>query len=290
MDENNKQINNGGKIKTVRTYLSDMADTVRENEISVIEVALAEQNKNERENIYRQVEGSNTKKTLWFISGIILIGGALFGAYYLLSQKAKQDIPNQIVTEETIISYDKIVPIDETEDLTKKINALKKEAGQTNEIKYISLSKDINGLKEKITTKELFSLLGFTASSSLSWSLSDEYMIGTYTTDSPHLFMIFKVKDYSYAYAGMLEWEQTLANDLLSLFEIDTKDSKIQMSDKKWTDIIINNKDSRVFKNENDKPILYYLFNNKNNLIITDDSDTIKEIISKLIIKNIKPL
>ncbi len=290
MDENNKQPYSGGKIKTVRTYLSDMADTVRENEVSVIKVALAEQNKNERENIYRQVEGSNTKKTLWFIGGIVFIALAIFGVYYILNLKAQKDIPNQIVNEESIISYDKIVKIENTENLTDKLLAVKKEAGGTNEIKYILLSKDTNGVKEKISTKDLFSLLGFTAPSSLVRSLSDSYMVGTYTTEAPHLFMIFQTKDYSYSYAGMLEWEKTLANDLIPLFESDTKESKIQIGEKKWDDFIINNKDARTFTNESDKIILYYLFNDKNTLIIADNPDTIKEIISKLIIKNIKPL
>ena len=34
MDEKDKQPQNNGNLKTVRTYLSDMADTVRANEIS----------------------------------------------------------------------------------------------------------------------------------------------------------------------------------------------------------------------------------------------------------------
>jgi hypothetical protein len=55
-------------------------------------------------------------------------------------------------------------------------------------------------------------------------------------------------------------------------------------------DIIINNKDARVLLNEDGKPILYYMFVDKNNLIITDSIDAIKEIVSRLMLKNIKPL
>lgn len=293
MEKENKQPNNGNNIKTVRTYLSDMAETVRANEISVIKVALAEQNKNERENIYRQIEGTNTKKFWWFVGGIIFIVGAIVGSYFIFNQKEKNEIPVQIEKDTTIISYDEMSSIEGTDDLTEKINKVKKEIGDTNKtgsIKFISLTRDVNGVNEKIILKDFFTLLGFRAPSSFIRSLSDKYMIGTYTTDRPHLFIIFQIKDYEYAYAGMLDWEKTLASDVVSLFELDTKETKLQLEEKKWKDLIINNKDSRILKNENNKIILYYLFNNKNNLIITDSEDTLKEIITKLIIKNIKPL
>jgi len=292
MDDNNKKPNSGGNIKTVRTYLSDMADTVRANEISVIKVALAEQNKNERENIYRQIEGTPVKKFWWFLGGIILIGVATLGIYYLINKKTENNIPQTVAKEETLISYDAITSVSDTTDLLGKITAIKNDSKTDNNgsIKFISLSKQTNGTIEKISTKDLFSLLKFSAPSSLIRSLSDSYMIGTYMNDKPHIFLIFQVKDYSYTYAGMLEWEKTLANDLVYLFGIDTTENKLQLAERKWQDLILLNKDARVLNNENDKPILYYLFNDKNTLIIADDEASIKEIISRLITKNIKPL
>lgn len=295
MDENNKQPNSGNNIKTVRTYLSDMADTVRSNEISVIKVALAEQNKHEREDLYRNIEGTPTKKIFWVIGGIILVAGAIYGTYFILQQKALQNIPAQITREEALLSYDEISTINITNlnELINKINAAKKEVSVENKvgtIKYFSLSKDINGIKEKILTKELFQGLGFTAPSSLVRSLSPSYMIGTYTSNFPYLFIIFQTKDYEYSYAGMLEWEKSLASDMLSIFSLDTIQTKLELNNRKWQDIIINNKDARVLLNENGKEILYYLFTDKNNLVITNNKETIKEIISKLVLKNIKPL
>ncbi len=292
MDENNKQLNTGNNIKTVRTYLSDMADTVRANDISVIKVALAEQNRNERENIYREAEGSPMKKIFWIIGGVILIGGSIFGAYYILNEKAKQNVPIQIAKEEAIISYDEISSIDSTDGLADKIITIKKEVtegSKAGSIKYISISNNVAGVKEKIVTKDLFSSLGFSASSSLVRALSNTFMVGTYSMDKPHLFMIFEIKDYDYAYSGMLEWEKTLVVDFLNLFEIDTNETKLQIGGRKWSDLIINNWDSRTFSNENGNVVLYYLFNNKNYLIVTDNKETINEIINKLIVKNIKP-
>lgn len=295
MEEEKLNYNKKDGIKTVRTYMSDMADTVRDNEISIIKVALAEQNKHEREDLYRKVEGTPIKKVFWLIGGIILVVIAIGGTYFIIQQKAKQNAPEQITKEETLISYDEISPISVTDpnELTNKIIAAKKETsttGKNDVIKFISLSQGVNGLQGKILTQDLFTDLGFTASSSLVQSLSDSYMIGTYTNNAQNLFIIFQTKNYEYTYAGMLEWERTLAGDMLSLFELDTKESKLKISDRKWKDIIIENKDARALVNENDKIILYYLFTDKNNLIIASDESTIKEIVAKLILKNIKPL
>ncbi|HAX65396.1 MAG TPA: hypothetical protein DD381_02030 [Lentisphaeria bacterium] len=306
MDENKTQTNNKGNLKTVRTYLSDMADTVRANEISVIKVALAEQNKQAREDLYRKVEGTPVKKIFWFIGGLVFIAGAIYGSTFLFKEKAIKETPQIIMRKgDSLISYDEIstLTLVDTENLISKINTSKKEGSKVSKIdsiKFISLVKEIDGSKELIKIEDIFLGMKSTAPSSLIRSLSNSYMIGTYTkngtgstgtTDSnPNLFLIFQSTDYSYTYAGMLEWEKTMAGDMFDLFEFNTNDNKIEINKRKWRDIIISNKDARVLFNENNKPIIYYIFIDKENLVITDSVDAIKEIISKLIIKNIKPL
>lgn len=295
MEEQKTNSNNQESLKTIRTYMTDMADTVRANEISVIKVALAEQNKHEREDLNRKIEGTPIKKIFWFIGGLILIAGAIYGVYFLNQQKIKIDTPAPVIRETSIISYDGTTPvlITGSEILTDKINAAKKETAANNKtgaINFISLSSEINGVKESILVKNLFSSLGFTAPSSLVRSLSDSYMVGTYSNGNPKLFIILQTQNYESTYAGMLDWEKTLASDMFNLFELNTNDNKLQLNEKKWKDVIINNKDARVLINENDVPILYYLFADKNNLVIADSTDTLKEIIARLAIKNIKPL
>ena len=300
MDEKDKQPQNNGNLKTVRTYLSDMADTVRANEISVIKVALAEQNKHEREDLYRKAEGTPLSKILWIIGGIILIIGAITGIYFIMQKKAKDNIPQQITKEETLISYDEIYNLDlaEGDNIIDKIVAAQKEvntSGKDNSIKFISISNEIAGVKEKIPVKEFFQRIQSEVPSSLIRSLSDSYMIGTYKKDSTSndkasLFIIFQVSDYSYAYAGMLEWEKTMAGEMYDLFGLKTNQNRLQINQEPFKDVIMWNKDARILYNENGTPILYYLFTDKNNLIITDNSDAIKEIMARLVIKNIKPL
>jgi len=305
MEENNTKQNSKENLKTVRTYLTDMADTVRANEISVIKVALAEQNKHEREDLYRKIEGTPIKKIFWFIGGVILIAGAIYGSTFLFEKKIEQEKPQIVEKVETIISYDEISDLDlvNDEDLISKLILNKKEKSKINKIdsvKFIQTKKESSGAKEDILVSEIFSKLKLTAPASMVRALTDSYMIGTYTKNAsgstgigdslPKLFMIFQTKDYGYAYAGMLEWEKTIASDMYDIFELNTNDDKTKINERKWRDIIINNKDARVLFNENNKPILYYVFATKDNLIITDSSEAIVEIIARLAIKNMKPL
>lgn len=306
MEENKLQPNNSGNLKTVRTYMSDMADTVRANEISVIKVALAEQNKHEREDLYRKVEGTPVKKIFWTISGLILIASAIYGSYYLFKQKQIKEIPPQVTREQAIISYDENYSVDLTneDNFVSKIRKAVIEPStlnnKTDSIKLISLSKKINGINEKISIQDFFNGMGFTAQPSFIRSLSSSFMVGTYTKNTsgstvisdstPKLFMIFQSKDYEYSYAGMLEWEKTIASDMMDIFNFNTNDTKLKINDRKFKDVILNNKDARILYNENDQPLLYYIFIDKNNLVITDSLEAINEITSRLIIKNIKPL
>lgn len=303
LEENKTQINNKENIKTVRTYMSDMADTVRANEISVIKVALAEQNKKAREDLYRKAESTPVNKIFWFIGGLILIAGALYGSTFLIDKKDKVSIPVQIAKEEAMISYDETstITLSSSDKLVDKIKNVLKEKNSTSNnssIKYIPVLKEVDGVKEKITPKEFFSNLKFTAPSPLVRSLSYNYMIGTYAKNdsslpestNQKLFIILQSNDYEFTYAGMLDWEKTMAGDMLELFELNTTDTKIKLNERHWKDLVISNKDSRVLYNEENKPILYYIFADQNNLIIADSQDTIKEVLAKLILKNIKPL
>jgi len=299
MEENKSQINTNSNMKTVRTYMSDMADTVRANEISVLKVALAEQNKQAREDLYRQQEGTPTKKIFWFIGGIILIAAAIYGSTFLINKKAEVGLPVVATKENAIISYDEIYSLSvlDKENLSDKISEIKDIVTKNDSITFVSLSQEVNGVKEKISTSSLFSRFKWGAPGSLVRSLSDNYMIGLYTKDvdgdasnKSVPFIIFQSEDYEFTYAGMLEWEKTLAGDIHNIFKLEITDTTKKLNERKWKDLIINNKDSRVLYNENNEPILYYIFIDKNNLVITESKDAIKEITARLTINNIKSI
>ncbi len=294
MDENNLKPNNlNEKTEVLHTYLSDMADAVRENEASVIKIALAEQKKRENEELYREVKKASGVKIGLIIGAIILIVGGIVLSYLIIREKNKPiEKTSQSTKIETIIPYENqaIIDITGTEGKEDALNLIKGNISigeKTGTIKAIFLKEKVNEIESLITTKRFFGLVNPTVTS-LIRSLKDQYMIGTYTTDTPHLFLIFQTKDYGLTYAGMLNWEKTMLDDLHAFFNIDISGNRKTLSDKPWADLIIDNKDSRVLRDDENKDLLYYTFINKDTLVITDDKSVIKNITGRMIIKNNK--
>ena len=299
MEETNPQQNrNSGPTKTIHTYSSDMADAVRDNEMSVIKIAMAEQRKHEREDLYRKAEGTGLTKSLFVIGGIILFLGSCFAVYFVINKNKETNAPISNITNtqiETIISYDNHSFVDATQvsNTSDLINLLKPEiekAGKPDSISSIFLTTSESGTPELLKAENFISLMGLTAPAPLIRSLSGQYMVGTYipaTTSGkskPHLFLIFQVKDYNIVYAGMLEWEKTILNDLYKFFDIKLDSGNSDLLETPFSDLLINNKDARILSNKSGEIILYYIFADKNNLIITDDQDTVNKIITYFIL------
>lgn len=303
MDDNNVQPNNANKnLKTLRTYSSDMADAIRDNEMSVIKIALAEKEKKEREFVYKKVEGTNLQKILLIAGGVILIIGAIVGVYSLM----RKNSANNTLTQQTptnnmraFISYNSQSSVDATgatdiDSISKLLRAEISSGGNSRSIKAIFVNTTVGTASEPLALIDFLSEIKTTAPGALVRSLTGQYMIGTYqstnSTQAPHLFFIFQTKDYNQAYPGMLAWEQTILGDLYPLFGIDVSADESALLQKQFKDIIIANKDARVLYDFDGKSILYYIFANKNDFIITDSTEAIGEILSRLQAKNAQGL
>ncbi len=296
MDENKTQENNKD-AKVLRTYTSDMADAIRENEVSVIKIAMAEKEKRDREAEYKKAKGTNFSKILLLIGGVVLIVVAIFGASYIIQKKKVVPIPPASKIE-TFLPYDsesdinvtKATSINNLFDIIKKGQQIK-----SGTIEAFFLEKKINDVSLTFTSKDFLSLIQTTMPGALIRSLTDKYLIGKYSNPSATsmnnksaMFLIFETTDYNQTYASMLEWEKTMLEDLFVLFNIPKpSDSFIG---KPWNDIVVSNKDARVLYGENREGILYYAFVNKNNFVITSSQEALKEIIGRILIKNDKAL
>ncbi len=302
MGEDKKQINNsdGKKLETLQTYMSDMADVIRDKEISLVKIVSAEQKRRERGDYYQKGNDTTKKKTFYIFGGVIFIVITIIISYLLIQKTKKDKIPPKIITvAETPISYDNKIPVDifdatNKNDLSSLIDPILKNKERPETIKEISLIETLGGKKIPLSIKKLLSILNISAPGLLTRSFSDKYMLGVYTPPVNYsqnsLFLIIKIKDYDRAYSGMLEWEKTIVSDLFGIFHIDISGPNKELFYKPFKDIIIKNKDVRVLYNSSGVDALYYLFANKNTLVISTSQNAIKEIISRILIKETKPI
>jgi hypothetical protein len=298
MEENNTKPNNKN-IKVLRTYTSDMAEAVRNNEMSVIKIAMAEKEKREREDLYKKAEGSKLSKILFILGGIVLIIVAVLGSLFLIQKKKELEIVKPVTMNiETFISYESQSLIDTTNisDASNLLSTIKREQQDDSSlVKALFLTKKTDIDSTLITTKEFFSLIKSSVPNSLTRSISDKFLLGKYLdpkriNNKSDIFLVLQTSDYPLAYASMLEWEEVMLRDLFVLFDIDITEPNSFLFKKEWNDIIVNNKDTRVLYGENDEGIIYYTFVDKNNFVISNDLNALKEVISRIIIKNPKPL
>jgi hypothetical protein len=291
-DENKMQLNNKD-VKVLRTYTSDMAEAIRDNEVSVIKIAMAEKEKRDKEEIYKKAKGTNLSKVLLLAGGIVLVVVAIFAARYIIQKKKVVPIPPASVVE-TFIPYNSKLDIDvtnvaNTNNLSNVIkNGLQPNPGM---VEALFLSRKVGETSEALTSKDFLSLIGTTMPSALVRSLSQNYLLGKYSSinavtanNKLSTFLVFETTDYNQAYASMLEWEGTMQEDLFVLFNFPKpNDSPFK---KPWDDIIVSNRDARVLYGENGEGLLYYAFVNKNNFVITNSIEALKEIIARLLVKN----
>lgn len=301
MDEqNNSQINTSSNIKPIHTYESDMADLVRDQEASVIKIALAEQKKREMGALRTEIQGEKNKNIFWIIGGVILIGLAIWGTTFLIQKGKDSSAVTQVQTKDTaIISYDDQLYLDASrmttkEDFSKAIIPLTQKNQKPDSITALFLLSNTDTPKTFVSTNDFFLKMNSNIPGALLRSLSDNFMAGLYqptATDSkPHLFLVFQTKDNSIAFAGMLEWEKTMLADLFTIFNIGLSQDNAQLLNTPFKDIIISNKDARVLTDIKGQGVLYYIFIDKNTFVITDTVDAINQILSRFFTKNIKPL
>jgi hypothetical protein len=94
-------------------------------------------------------------------------------------------------------------------------------------------------------------------------------------------FIIFRLSSFENAFAGMLAWEETLAEDIGPLFKNSTKLATLYPT-KEFEDITARNKDARVLRSETGEILLLYSFFDNNTLIITENDEAMRSLINKL--------
>ena len=287
------------KIQSLHTYESDIARAVRDNDGSVTKIAIAEQKRKEA-NINQSSKIITRKKNFsYLIMGLILIVVVFMSTRFVVNLiKEKSVYKGSTEKIATFFTIEKQTLIDSSSLVGKELiamtikNALKVESisAGMNAI-FIKKSSIDNNLLSIISTQEFISIMQFNMPGGLARSLDEQMLVAGYKNNiekKPHLFFLWNTNNYDQAFAGMLEWETVILGDMFTLFDIDITNKNSYLLNKKWEDILIDNNDARILKYEDGTPLLYYMFLDNNIFIITDDIETIREVIKRLRAQKLK--
>ncbi|MDD5050570.1 MAG: hypothetical protein PHV93_02395 [Candidatus Pacebacteria bacterium] len=279
-------------VSALRTYQDDIAGAVNKEKASMITIALAEAKKREQ-NVTIAKESSFSGRNVWItVVSIILVFLAVGIVLFFHFEQKPVPIAETRIAENPILIADseKIIPV---QNLSKQtiLSALTTErqadSGEIGSVENVRLQTG-DTLKRNVTAGEFLSSLSPTIPANLLRAMSPTYVFGIHVFKRNEPFIILKVDSYQNAFAGMLNWEQTLFKEVGPLFLDEApKASDFAPGGKygngTWSDAIIGNSDSRAVEDkETGKYVFLYSFLDKNTILITTNEDTVKEVANRI--------
>jgi hypothetical protein len=286
----------------IRTYKSDVEETVKTNHLSSINMAISENARMLKRvaNGENKIPEGKKNKNILIISLILLFGGMLaFLIPYLLVNKDTDPVDIEIFNSETIITPD----IDERIRLVdlnlNRVNytlaeRIEQSSTRLGQIKVFYLMESINQMEKTISAIDFLNLMRASVPANIVRTIKEPFTFGMHNFNGNQKFIILKVGAYDITYSGMLSWEETLWQDFKVLFElqetepsIDDEQSENQISDfvidvKKFQDATFSNKDARVVKDYDGNIVFLYSIIDDDTIVITTSIDTLREIITRI--------
>lgn len=272
------------KLRSVRTFQADVAESIKHNKTSVVSVVLAEQARRQK---LADLSSPKSKKNIAFIaiSLILLSVGGI--SIYLFYKKS---------SEPAVVEVAKKIPSLVLAENLKPISV----TGLSSEMLAKTISTEVNTANNKLDTIEnvyffegdgkeavpisfqrLLFFLDNRMPPQLLRSLNKGFMFGIHTYNGNHPFLLLQTNFYENTFAGMLVWEQYMARDLFPIFGIVKKqDSQVFL--RNFEDRTIKNRDARILKDDNGDILMFYVFKDKNTLIITNSEFTMDEVMRRL--------
>lgn len=273
-------------LAPLRTYRQDVAGVMRDKKTSLVRLVLEEQK--ERGRRERELSPVSRKNLPLVILSVLFLFSTAGLAYYIYFHLHPVDrtLEDLHVTPLIFVEQNKEIPANSKDSrLLKKeiIDTLADTKLKVDVIEYLFFTETIPGTpptKALIPSDRFFAALDIKMPPMLLRALRPDFMLGMHSFNNNQPFFILKTDYYDNAFAGMLEWENKLAEDILPVFG---QASRIkELSQRKWGDAVIKNKDTRVLRNFDESTALIYAFKDQRTLIITTSEDTLLEVSRRL--------
>lgn len=284
--------------KIIRTYYSDMAETIQRQKLSLAGIAAKEEEKKEPQKAAPQKvmpqkvtpqKAPPTKKRSkpkraplpWKRIGLTVLSGVLIGGGIILVFSLYQNYRSRPPVEAPSPAGSLILANERREidvsgmsrsQLLEALAEVQKTAtGAPGDVINIVPVAGLN--QEPLSAQSFLALLQTNIDPALDRSIEDQFMLGVHIVDTPEMFLILKTSFFENAFAGMLRWEERVADDLPFL-ATGSPTAQTEM----FTDVVIANKDARVSNR------LLYSFADPQTLVITGNNSTLRAVLERLVV------
>lgn len=286
-EKNTLEIERGNTTRehALRTYSSDVAKALKQNQGSVIKIAMAEEKKR-RESLQGFNEQKESKKWLVWIFVFLLLGAiTLLSVWYI-------NRPKEVVIEtktglqnsEIFVEREKIFLLEGGRStIIQNIDQAKKEMqSQNNQMMNIYMLLGENTSNKKATFDDLMSYLGNDTPKAFSVSTVKDFMLGIENREgvvSP--FFILKADSFEELFPGMINWENEIVLDTYEIFGIEEYLIN-DLSERSWQDKLVNNKDMRYLYDETGSVVLVYGYAEPETIVLAESQETFDRVLGRL--------
>lgn len=303
------------RASAIRTYYSDAAGVVRDKQVSMTDIALAEQRRRESQEVSQpdteHTERKSLSPALFIVGLLVILGGVgVLGYVYVTQNTSPGPVPPTIT--HTLIPANHEQIIDATgmnrnqflTTLNEEIENVDVPIGDIVALTLLVAPQTATTTRE-LAAHELIDLLQTDIDAALLRSIEEDYMLGIHNIGDKAPFLVLRTSFFENAFAGMLRWEPVLANDLAFIAQpqrvpesptgipgatsttdgtgTSTVDIPPRQERFTFTDTIVSNRDVRALMNNSGDVRLVYSFPDKNTLIITNNTATLEELFKRLI-------
>jgi len=300
-DASNETIQNPAPAprKTIiRTYKSDVEETVSSNHLSSVNIALAE-NKRMMERLGESKEAEKKDKKNYIIIlvsfSLVVLGVLAIVIPVFFVNRKYTPVVTPVTRTSPIITPDSTEDLNlEDLDLARLSKTLSERVDQTSirvgSIRGIYLTeKNLDNTRNVVNISKFVNLLKFNVPDLLNRTLKPDYLFGMHNFIGNQKFLILKVGSYENAYSGMLSWEVDLWKNFKDLFGLVDPDNLLSTTTdmfaqdiKSFQDIVIRNKDCRAAEDSKGDILLLYCIPDKETIVVTTSQDTFKEILLRM--------
>ena len=259
-------------VKPLRTYERDLAESIRGNETSKVDIRLKEEKRAKERNepaARKESTNSSRKFVLLFIILILLVTTGSYLWFFLPKRSGVETLP--AARTETLTEADSLITINTSgKSWGSVVDEFK------NHQFVLSLFPDKIALfAPDVRAEEFLKEMNVEAPSSLLRALGQKINLGYYQDGEKLLpFTIIEVEDFENVFAGMFLWEKNLPFNLNFFFPY-------QETNQTFEDLSINNKDLRILRNQTGEAIIFYSFLDRKTLFIANNEITFKKVLDR---------
>lgn len=276
-------------LQHVRTYKDDIAKAIKKQKASKASIISAEVKK---KNTLAQFKTPSDQArpyinyAIKITAGVmIIIGIALILYFTLIYNKSSDSLPAEILPSFIFSEGQKKIDLSGADKRTAlRILNDEKEfiSVSLGEISLFHLTEGLSLLSaQKFLTK-----IDARVSGAFLRSLKNDMNLGVHVFDGNQAFLIFKTDFYENSFAGMLQWEKYMNEDLTPLFGPIVKLEKGTTTESVigsvlFTDKVFKNKDVRMLEDKGEI-VLMYSFIDQETILITTNESTFTEILKRI--------